>query len=120
MVTMETKAISAFRTDRDALRAMENAQLNDIIHSDGASSAVRTDAQHRLMDLMDRQEMETMLEGLLAVRGFRGAIVSINGDCINALIDAPAVTAQEASAILDIICSQTDVQIGNVKIIPVE
>lgn len=120
LVTMETKAISAFRTDRDALRAMENAQLNDIIHSDGASAAVRTDAQHRLMDLMDRQEMETMLEGLLAVRGFRGAIVSINGDCINALIDAPAVTAQEASAILDIICSQTDVQIGNVKIIPVE
>ena len=119
-IPMETQAIAAFRTDRDALRAMENAQLNDIIHSDGVSAEVRKDAQRRLMNLMDRQEMETMLEGLLAVRGFRGAIISINGDCINALIDAPAVTAQESNAILDIICSQTEVQTGNVKIIPVK
>ena len=102
------------------MRAMEKAQLNDIIHSDGAAEEVRTDAQRRLMELMERQETETLLEGLLAVRGFHGAMVSINGDCINALIDAPAVTAQESSAILDIICSQTDVQVGNVKIIPAE
>ena len=113
-------AITVFRTDRDAMRAMEKAQLNDIIHSDGATQEVRADAQRRLMELMDRQETETMLEGLLAVRGFHGAMVTVNGDCINALIDAPSVTAQESSAILDIICSQTDVQVGNVKIIPTE
>ena len=113
-------AITVFRTDRDAMRAMEKAQLNDIIHSDGATQEVCADAQRRLMELMDRQETETMLEGLLAVRGFHGAMVTVNGDCINALIDAPSVTAQESSAILDIICSQTDVQVGNVKIIPTE
>ena len=118
-VSIET-SLSTFRTDRDAMRAMEKAQLNDIIHSDGAAEEVRTDAQRRLMELMERQETETLLEGLLAVRGFRGALVTVNGDCINALIDTPMVTAQESSAILDIICSQTDVKVGNVKIIPAE
>ena len=114
-VSIET-SLSTFRTDRDAMRAMEKAQLNDIIHSDGAAEEVRTDAQRRLMELMERQETETLLEGLLAVRGFCGESV----ESINALIDAPMVTAQESSAILDIICSQTDVKVGNVKIIPAE
>ncbi len=111
-------AIVMFRTDRDALRAMEKAQLNDIIHSDGSPDDIRADAQRRLMNLIDRQETETMLEGLLMVRGFAGAIVSANGDCINVLIDAATVTARESTAIMDIICAQTDVQCGNVKIIP--
>lgn len=110
--------VAAFRTNRDAVRAMEKAQLNDIAHSDGTSEDVRADAQRRLMDLLARQEEETALEGLLTVRGFAGALVSVNGDCVNVLIDAPSVSAREASAILDIVCARTDIECGNVKIIP--
>ena len=116
---VEEDAIAAFRTEREQLRAMQKAQLNEIVHGDGTEAEIAALAQRRLMELCSREEHEMTLEGLLALRGFENPVVTVQADSVNVLLKAQLVTQQECSVILDLVCRETGVQSGNVKIIPI-
>lgn len=116
---VEEDAIAAFRTEREQLREMQKAQLNDLIHDSGTEAEIAAMAQRQLLDLCGREEHEVTLEGLLALRGFENPVVTVQADSVNVLLKAQLVTQQECSVILDLVCRETGVQSGNVKIIPI-
>ena len=116
---VEEDAIAAFRTEREQLRAMQKAQLNEIVHGDGSEPEIAALAQRQLMELCSREEHELTLEGLLTLRGFDDPVVTVQSDSVNVLLRAELVTQQECSVILDLVCRETGVQSGNVKIIPI-
>ena len=116
---VEEDAIAAFRTEREQLRAMQKAQLNDLIHDSGTEAEIAAMAQRQLLDLCGREEHEVTLEGLLALRGFDDPVVTVQSDSVNVLLRREMVTQQECSVILDLVCRETGVQSGNVKIIPI-
>ena len=115
----EEDAVAAFRTEREQLRAMQKAQLNEIVHGDGSELEIAALAQRQLMELCSREEHELTLEGLLTLRGFDDPVVTVQSDSVNVLLRAELVTQQECSVILDLVCRETGVQSGNVKIIPI-
>ena len=115
----EEDAVAAFRTEREQLRAMQKAQLNEIVHGDGTEAEIAALAQRQLMELCSREEHELTLEGLLTLRGFDDPVVTVQSDSVNVLLRAELVTQQECSVILDLVCRETGVQSGNVKIIPI-
>ena len=115
----EADAITAFRTEREQLRAMQKAQLNEIVHDDATEAEIAALAQRQLMELCSREEHEMTLEGLLALRGFDNPVVTVQSDSVNVLLRRELVTQQECSVILDLVCRETGVQSGNVKIIPI-
>ena len=115
----EEDAVAAFRTEREQLRAMQKAQLNEIVHGDGTEAEIAALAQRRLMELCSREEHELTLEGLLTLRGFDDPVVTVQSDSVNVLLRTELVTQQECSVILDLVCRETGVQSGNVKIIPI-
>ena len=115
----EVDAVVAFRTEREQLRAMQKAQLNEIMHDEAAEAEITALAQRRLMELCSREEHEMTLEGLLALRGFDNPVVTVQSDSVNVLLRAELVTQKECSVILDLVCRETGVQSGNVKIIPI-
>lgn len=117
--TGEEDAIATFRLEREQLRAMQKAQLNEIIHSDASEAEIAALAQRQLMEICSREEHELTLEGLLAIRGFDDPLVTVQSDSVNVLLRTQAVTQQECSIILDLVCRETGVQSGNVKIIPI-
>ena len=108
-----------FRTERQQLRSMQKAQLNDIIFGSGEDDTAVSMAQEQLLDILKREEMEITLEGLLEMRGFRDAVVSIHRDSASILISADMVTRQESAVILDLVCRETGLLSGNIKIIPI-
>ncbi len=110
---------AAFRTERQQLRAMERAQLNDIIHAAETDEGVLALAQRRLVDISKSEEQETTLEGLLALRGWEGCVVTVHEGGVNILVPAEMLTRQQSSIILDLACRETGAQAGNVKIIPI-
>lgn len=112
--------LDQFRLERDQLRARQVAQLNDIIYSDKSNAQTVARAQAQLLDLMERQEAEVTLEGLLQGRGFEGALVSVGERSANVLLRREAVTQRESAVILDLVMRQTGLTGGNVKIIPVK
>ena len=108
-----------FRFLREQLRAMEKAQLNDVAHGSDSDPEIAAMAQRQLIELCAREEQELTLEGVLALRGYDDPLVTVHADSVNVLIRAEVVTQQESAAILELVCRETGVQSGNVKIIPI-
>ena len=116
----ELSAVERFRMVREQLRAMEKAQLNDVAHGSGTNPELAAMAQRQLVELCARVEQELTLEGVLALRGWEDPVVTVHADSVNVLVKAAAVTRQQSAAILELVCRETGVQSGNVKIIPMD
>ena len=115
----ETDPLKAFRLEREQLRSMQTAQLNDIIHDGETDQQTRALAQRTLIDLMAWAEQETTIEGVLRARGYEDCVATIHEDTANILVRAEALTRQETAIILELVLRETDVDSGNVKIIPI-
>ena len=111
--------VQQFRTERQQLRSMQKAQINDIIFGTMTDAATVADAQKQLLDILKREEEENTLEGLLEMRGFRDVVVSIHRDSASVLVTKDMVTQQESAVILDLVCRETGFLGGNIKIIPI-
>lgn len=109
-----------FRTERQQLRAMQKAQLNEIIYSAQGDSEMIARAQRQLLELLEREETENLLEGLLEMRGFYGAVVSVGRDSASVLVQTELLTRQQSSMILDLVCRESGILSGNIKIIPIK
>ena len=124
-MSAESTALSAtqadpmtrFRTEREALRSRRTGELNDIIHSPSADTETVNLAQRQLMELMETQETETRLEGILRLRGFEDALVTVAPSSVNVILEKRAPSRRENAVILDLILRETGVTAGNVKIL---
>lgn len=111
--------IDAYKTAREQLRSMQKAQLNDIAHGVEADAELAAMAQRQLLDLCRREEQELNLEGILEMRGFSKPVAIVQEDSANILIQADLITQQDSRVILDLVCRETGISSGNVKIIPI-
>ena len=118
-VTEHPDPLQRFRTEREQLRRRRQAELNDIIHDAKTDAETLALAQRQLMAQLSAEDAEVRLEGLLGVRGFDGAVVSVSEGAVNVLIHRETITRQETAVILDLALRETGVSGGNVKIIPV-
>lgn len=116
----ECDPIQSFRTEREQLHAMQKSQLNDIIHSDDTDADTRRMAQRKLLTLMEAEEGETTLEGLLSVRGFEGALVTVSESAVTVIVRREALNQRETAIILEMVMRETGISGGNVKIIPMQ
>lgn len=114
-----TDPATSFKTLRQQLRAMEKAQLSEIAYGLETEPELAAMAQRQLLELCQREEQELTLEGVLAMRGYDEPVVTVHKDSVNVILRAELVTQQESSVILELVCRETGVQSGNVKIIPI-
>ena len=111
--------IEEFRTTRQQLRAMQKAQLNDVAHDADTDEELAAMAQRQLLLLCEREEQELTLEGILRMRGWERTVVTVHENSVNVLLPTQALTQQESSVIMELVCRETGIMSGNVKIIPI-
>jgi len=111
--------IGTFVTERQQLRQMQLSQLNEIIHSEDTQPELIALAQQRRMELLKWSEQELTLEGVLKMRGFDDAVVTVHADSVNVLVRRESVSSREAAVILELVTRETGCSGGNVKIIPI-
>lgn len=111
---------ATYRADRQDTRAQEIVYLDAIIASSSASAEAKTAAEAKKQELVELMESELMLEGLIKAKGFQDAIVSSSSSNINVIVKCAELTEDEVSQIVDIIQTQTNYNLENIKIIPVE
>ncbi len=111
--------VTRFRTEREQLRSRQTGELNDLIHDAATDAETVNLAKRQLMDLMKRQEAEQRLEGILSIRGFEGALVTVSDASVNVILRADALTRRETAVILDLVLRETGVTAGNVKILTI-
>lgn len=111
--------IDAFLLERQQLRQMQIAQLNDLIEANAAEPEIVLRAQRQLMETLSNQEKETTIEGVLRMRGFSSAVATVHTDSVNVLVRAESLSQKETAVILELVLRETGVSGGNVKIIPI-
>lgn len=112
--------MSAFRLEREQLRARQEAQLNDVIHGEGGDDELVALARQQLLDMLEHARAESAIEGVLQSRGFDDALASVSDTAANVLIRGDGLTREQSAVILDLVMAQTGLTGGNVKIIPVK
>ena len=65
-------------------------------------------------------EQELVVEGLIKAKGFEDCVVTISGENINAVVKASELSSAQVAQIVSILQAQFNVDIDNIKIIPVE
>ena len=115
----EADPMAEFELEREQLRSMQTAQLNEIIHGENTDEETKRLARQRLLDLGEWMEQEKTIEGVLRMRGYKDAICTVHKDSVNVVLRAESVGRQESAVIYELVLRETGVTGGNVKIIPV-
>lgn len=105
----------AARLDREISRAESVETLNNIINANN-DEASKQAAQQNVLGLTDVSEKETTIESLIKAQGYEDAVVFINEDKVSAVIKSKGMTADQATAITEIISVNANVEPTNVKI----
>ena len=63
---------------------------------------------------------EHLVEGLIKAKGFEDCVVTISDTDVNAVVKGGELTETEVAQIVEIIQSQLNTRLENIKIIPVE
>jgi len=115
----DADAMQEYRTQREQLRAMQQAQLEELINDSSASDELRDEARKKQMEILQNMEAESIIEGVLMMRGYADAVASVRQDSVNVLVKAQNLSNEEANMILELVCREAGVNSGDVKIIPI-
>jgi len=119
MENIKSDPIAQFRTERQQLRQMQTAQLNEMIYGGTADDEVIELAKRKLLELLTWSEQETTLEGVLSMREFEDAVVTVHTDSVNVIIRTDVLNQQQSAVILELVQRETGISGTNVKIIPI-
>ena len=107
---------SAFRENREEVRAKEIEYLNVIIEDDRTDAETLADAQQQMMALVDGMEKELTLESLLRAKGFDDVAVTLHQGSVNVIVDSPTLSSEQVAQILDIVIRETGETAQNIKV----
>ena len=120
MAEVQPDPLTRFRTEREQMRQRQRSELNGIIHDAKTDGETLSLAQRQLLEIMDAEQAEVQIEGVINSRGLGEALVSVSAGAVNVLLRSEDLTRQETAVILDLVLRQTGVTSGNVKIIPIK
>jgi stage III sporulation protein AH len=111
---------TTYRTDRQSTRDEEMAYYDAIISSATTSSEAKASAEAKKAELVEKMDLELVTEGLIKAKGFEDVIVTSSSSCINVVVKSGELTSAEVAQIVAIVKEQANVELDNIKIIPVE
>ena len=109
-----------YRSDRESTRDQEMLYYDAIIASETSTEDAIKSAEESKLALIEQMEQELVVEGLIKAKGFEDCVVTISGEIINAVVKASELSSAQVAQIVSILQAQFNVDIDNIKIIPVE
>lgn len=109
-----------YRSDRESTRDQEMLYYDAIIASETSTEDAIKSAEESKLALIEQMEQELVVEGLIKAKGFEDCVVTISGENINAVVNASELSSAQVAQIVSILQAQFNVDIDNIKIIPVE
>ena len=116
-VSKSVNVFEEFRQERARVRSLETVQLTALMADESADEEIRIEAARALNAMNGFMEAETTIEGVLKVRGYENAVVTVHASSVNVVVDEKNMSATEHAFILDLVMRETGQTAGNVKII---
>ena len=125
---VETSAKADTKTDyfADAKKgrktALENAKktVEELLDTDNLTEEDKKTAMQKINEIAATIEKENNIETLLKAKGFEKAVVVIGDKNINVVVKSDGLTTAQTLQIQDIVTSESEVELGNIKIVTVK
>lgn len=101
---------------KEQTRAKNKETLLEIINSAGLSDEQKQAAVDSMVAMTAVAEKEAAAEILLEAKGFQDVVVSINGDAVDVVVNAPALDDVMRAQIEDIVKRKTEIPAENITI----
>lgn len=94
--------------------------IEETLDNDKLTDADKKSAIAKAEEIAQRMEQESNIETLLKAKGFSKALAVINDTGVSVIVKSEGLTSQQTLQIQDIITSETNIPLANIKIIPVK
>ena len=101
---------------REKQRNSLTEQLNEIINNPSTADAAKVEASNIKVEMVKNSDTELKLENLLLAKGYDQAIVFIDSDKVNVVVNMEEITQNDATKIFDIVSNQSGINRENIKL----
>ncbi len=108
--------LSGAKLQKEQTRAQNKETLLEIINNANISDTQKQEAVNSMISMTDIAEKETAAEILLEAKGFDDAIVSIDGDSVDVVVNTAELTEAQRAQIEDIVIRKTGIGAESVVI----
>lgn len=109
-------ALSGAKLEKEQTRMQNKETLLEIINNANISETQKQEAVSSMISMTDIAEKETAAEILLEAKGFEDAIVSIDGDSVDVVVNTAELSEAQRAQIEDIVIRKTGVSADAVVI----
>lgn len=109
-------ALSGAKLEKEQTRMQNKETLLEIINNANISETQKQEAVSSMISMTDIAEKETAAEILLEAKGFDDAIVSIDGDSVDVVVNTAELSEAQRAQIEDIVIRKTRVSADAVVI----
>ncbi len=109
-------ALSGAKLEKEQTRVQNKETLLEIINNANISETQKQEAVSSMISMTDIAEKETAAEILLEAKGFDDAIVSIEGDSVDVVVNTAELSEAQRAQIEDIVIRKTGVSADAVVI----
>ncbi len=109
-------ALSGAKLEKEQTRVQNKETLLEIINNANISDTQKQEAVSSMISMTDIAEKETAAEILLEAKGFDDAIVSIDGDSVDVVVNTAELSEAQRAQIEDIVIRKTGVSADAVVI----
>ena len=99
----ETDFFIEYRLERERVRSQQMDMLREIVHNPNIEPENRREAHDRLLQISQDLEREMELEGLIKAKGFREAVVFINGGQVHVVVKAEHLEKKQVAQLGDLV-----------------
>ncbi len=108
--------LSGAKLEKEQTRVQNKETLLEIINNANVSETQKQEAVSSMISMTDIAEKETAAEILLEAKGFDDAIVSIDGDSVDVVVNTSELSEAQRAQIEDIVIRKTGVSADAVVI----
>ena len=101
---------------REKQRNSLTEQLNEIINNPSTADAAKVEASNIIVEMVKNSDTELKIENLLLAKGYDQAIVFIDSDKVNVVVNMEEITQNDATKIFDIVSNQSGINRENIKL----
>ena len=103
--------------DRKKARDEALALLESTLKSADSDSEAKADATEKMTLIAERMEKEAAIETLIKAKGFEKAVAVIGDGNVTVIVSAEELLPSQILQIQDVVTSQTEISLENIKIV---
>ncbi len=107
-------------SERKAAYQEAKKQVEELLDTEALSSGEKEKALASIENIALRNEKQANIESLLKAKGFSKAVAVLGEDNISIVVKSDGLTTAQTLQIQDIVADQTDIALGNIKIVTIK